>query len=74
LRVSIGAEVVAEVGLPAGPFEVETRLEDLPEHLRDAAAAVVTIDPGTVFRPSESGNPDPRTLGVFVSSVCLSGR
>ncbi|HJX30165.1 MAG TPA: hypothetical protein VJ885_19850, partial [Thermoanaerobaculia bacterium] len=58
---------VVEATVPPGPFRLAAKTGALPAG-RPAQVEIVT-DPE--FVPARSGSADQRSLGLFLSSVCL---
>lgn len=66
-RVLAGGRTVAETELGPGAFRLDGRVGAAGE----LGYQVLSLETDSVFRPADVGGEDPRTLGVFLSSVCL---
>jgi hypothetical protein len=66
-RISTGGRTLAEAELGPGAFRLAGRIEASEE----LGYRVISLDSDPVFRPSTLGSADQRTLGVFLSSLCL---
>jgi hypothetical protein len=67
LRIAVNGRPALEALVPPGPFRLASNTATLPA-ARPVQVEIV-IDPE--FVPARSGAADRRSLGIFVTSVCL---
>ena len=68
LTVTVEHQPVLETEVPCGPFQISVPLDGT--RLRQDTA-LVEIETDTAFVPSEHGQADPRSLGLFLKSACF---
>ena len=67
VTLSVNRHPVLEAELPGGPFRLSAPLTDAP--LDDPALVEVTTD--SAFVPSRHGLADSRSLGIYLTTLCL---
>lgn len=67
LRASVNGRVIGEAAVPPGEMRVRFRLPDV----NAGGQLLVELQVDPPFVPAEHGAKDARSLGLFVSSICL---